>query len=177
VEVKNPIIEEGAMIDLRTCAFCLSLVNDDFLVKYSTRRYAHATCLRDRKGMNFILALPECPRKQALILLKKADEGERVAREEVEERDRRDQVQPVVEAICNVAMDDHETRSFLGLLNCEHRTRQQGFGRLVAAWIKQQAANCSLGRGYYDLRNEATVKMCREIVDKVDPNFLALPFI
>jgi hypothetical protein len=102
---------------------------------------------------------------------------ERVGREEVEECDRRVKVQPVVEQLCNVAMDDRETRTFLMLLACEHRTRQQGVGRLVAAWIKQQAANCSLGRGYYDLRNEATVKMCREIVDKIDPKFLALPLI
>ena len=74
-------------------------------------------------------------------------------------------------------MDADETRAFVDLMDCEHRTRQQGFGRLVVEWIKGNAAKMTGGAGGYDLRNEATVKLCHAIVEQVDSARLALPFL
>ncbi|MDB4725909.1 hypothetical protein OAF54_00640 [bacterium] len=45
----------------------------------------------------------------------------------------------------------------------EHRTIQQSVGRAVFELIHQWAEDDKLGN--YDLRNEAVVKACRQIVD------------
>ena len=42
--------------DLRTCRFCHQ--QDSGLIKYDVRHYAHTRCLRDAKGVEFLLALP-----------------------------------------------------------------------------------------------------------------------
>lgn len=57
-------------LDWRACAFCKGVLDERHLVKYSTRRYAHAKCLLEHKGMEFIKGLPQCPRDNALELLR-----------------------------------------------------------------------------------------------------------
>ena len=59
-------------------------------------------------------------------------------------------------------------------INSVHRTLQQkGMGtifELIQAYAK-------LGPGQFDLRNEATVQLCKRIVEKFDKYDMALPFI
>ncbi len=59
------------------------------------------------------------------------------------------------------------------LLKKQHRTHQQSLGRFIQASIKvfSQAHEDH----HYDLRNEATCKMCSEIIDQVEE--FTLPFI
>jgi hypothetical protein len=58
--------------DYRLCSFCRQGASG--LIKYSARRYAHAACLVECKGRDFIDTLPRCPREQALAELAKAEE-------------------------------------------------------------------------------------------------------
>jgi len=53
----------------------------------------------------------------------------------------------------------------------QHRTIQQGFMRLVIGFIKSESANS------YDLRNEATVVLCKELKKTIDEHNKGLPFI
>jgi hypothetical protein len=64
------------------------------------------------------------------------------------------------------------TKVFKEELQHEHRTLQQAFWRMVVELIHQTA---ELPDNYFDLRNEASVLMCREIVAKVkDKMYLPL---
>lgn len=51
------------------CAFCKKDDDVSRLIHYSTRRYAHAPCLVERKGREFLQTLPLCPRQQAERIL------------------------------------------------------------------------------------------------------------
>ncbi len=54
-----------------------------------------------------------------------------------------------------------------------HRTNQQSIGRCLKAIVK--VFSKAFDDHHYDLRNEATCKMCKEINNKVDEH--SLPFI
>jgi hypothetical protein len=56
-----------------------------------------------------------------------------------------------------------------------HRTLQQGAMTLIGQCI-QKWADCN-DKGDFDLRNEATVKLCKAITDKFDKYSFYLPFI
>jgi len=68
---------------------------------------------------------------------------------------------------------------FISIMECEHRTLQQQFTRLVFLWIQ----HCASIDYRYDDRNRATHETCRKLLDafrketgNIDPsNFL--PFI
>jgi hypothetical protein len=60
------------------------------------------------------------------------------------------------------------------LTKATHRTLQQKFMGVICRIIKEQAAK---GEGEYDARNEATVQLCRKIVEKVGADLDYLPFI
>jgi len=64
--------------------------------------------------------------------------------------------------------------SFAEAMGRQHRTLQQNFTRLCLEWIRQVGG---LQEGQYDLRNEASVKVCREIVEKTGDYGLTLPYI
>lgn len=66
------------------------------------------------------------------------------------------------------------TKIFCEALGRQHRTLQQNFTRVCLAWIKYLA---SLEEGEYDLRNEASVKTSRNILEKVGEYNLNLPLI
>jgi hypothetical protein len=53
-----------------------------------------------------------------------------------------------------------------------HRTMQQSFTRLCVAWLEHLAEQDSC-----DLRNEASVNLAREFVEKIPANKRVLPFI
>jgi hypothetical protein len=77
--------------------------------------------------------------------------------------------------ICRVGCRGDEIEKFLDAMETQHRTHQQSFMRLAVAFIKRNAVKD--GNGYYDLRNQATVEACHEIVEQVDSRFLAIPMI
>ena len=62
-------------------------------------------------------------------------------------------------AINNFSYED-QAEAFCEVLSNEHRTLQQNFWRMMIQVIKKYA---KMKEGWYDLRNEASVKMCREL--------------
>jgi len=61
---------------------------------------------------------------------------------------------------------------FAELMGREHRTLQQNFTKLCIAWFVHLS---KVKEGWYDLRNEASVKLGKEFVKKIEN--LYLPFI
>jgi hypothetical protein len=53
-----------------------------------------------------------------------------------------------------------------------HKTLQQNFMKMIVMWIKVNSTT-----NYMDLRNEATVNLCKAIVKNVDEADLYLPLI
>jgi hypothetical protein len=64
--------------------------------------------------------------------------------------------------------------AFAAAMGRQHRTLQQNFTRFCFAWIRHLA---KLEENQYDLRNEASVKACREIVQRTGESSSFLPFI
>jgi hypothetical protein len=56
----------GVWAKVRQCAYCKGTVFTMHLIKFSVRRYAHATCLLAVKGWPAIFALPEYPQDCAI---------------------------------------------------------------------------------------------------------------
>lgn len=85
------------------------------------------------------------------------EEYERNEREEKEAKDLAEHITRYV----NTFSDN--LPKFIEAMGHEHRTLQQNFTRLCFEWLKHLA---SLPENWYDLRNEASVKMARKIVEK-----------
>lgn len=62
--------------------------------------------------------------------------------------------------------DDECIKELAQIMCNEHPTLQQRIGNLFIEWIKIQAE-----RKYYDLRNECTVKMCKEFLEIIKRDF------
>ena len=75
----------------------------------------------------------------------------------------------VVYAINSFNFNDED---FCEQMHKEHRTLQQNFMRLIRRYIEDTAK-----LEYYDDRNEASVMLCRKIMDKLDGEDVTLPFI
>jgi hypothetical protein len=58
-----------------------------------------------------------------------------------------------------------EIEEFVKTMASEHRTLQQSFTGLCLAWLKALA---ELPEGRWDLRNEASVEIAKEIMAKVE---------
>ena len=54
----------------------------------------------------------------------------------------------------------------------QHRTLQQAFMHMAVSFIQEMAKADS-----WDLRNEASVKFAKEVVAKVSPDTMCMPFI
>ena len=77
------------------------------------------------------------------------------------------------DALNNMTFDKEVIKGFADGMTQQHRTLQQSSMRAIYELIGRWA---EMGRtGQYDLRNEATVKFCQEIVSKCEGN--NLPFI
>lgn len=63
---------------------------------------------------------------------------------------------------------------FIEAMSRQHRTLQQNFTRVCFEWIKHMAEK---QEGDYDGRNEASVKACKKILERVDEYDLSLPLI
>lgn len=81
---------------------------------------------------------------------------------------RKERVGETVQAISRgINIMDNDQISDIGIeLTTMHRTLQQNFMRVVIAFIKEQAKNDKLG--YYDLRNEETVKLCSKLWETLE---------
>ena len=92
----------------------------------------------------------------------------------------RDQGTQVAKDLCsvlnNMTYEEDVIESFIEQLSREHRTLQQGFGRMLVAAIVHFDKMHSAGT--YDLRNEATCQMCRALRERLEEGPLKyLPFI
>lgn len=72
-------------------------------------------------------------------------------------------------------VNDLNLKEFCEAMTCQHRTYQQSFTRLCVAWIQKLAEQGK--QGYFDMRNQASVELAQEIVEKVDGTKLILPFL
>lgn len=84
-----------------------------------------------------------------------------------------ERLQDHVRAVADVVnhLSPRSCRDFAALFTNEHRTLQQNLARLLVAWLEELAKP----EARYDLRNEASVKLAREFVEKVKER--GLPFI
>lgn len=67
-------------------------------------------------------------------------------------------VQTMTDFVNNFSMNPTE---FIEAMSREHRTLQQSFTRLVFMWIE----HCATDEYRHDLRNEATHRISKEVVD------------
>ena len=63
-----------------------------------------------------------------------------------------------------------DAETFAMEVRCDHRTSQQNTARVVFALIKQWASDYD--KRHYDLRNEDTVRTCKDIVEGMPDIFL-----
>jgi len=84
-----------------------------------------------------------------------------------EEKDQKtkENVEMVSRMVNNMSFDN---KGFAKLFSQEHRTLQQSFTRLCVAWLEELAKT---KEGWYDLRNEDSVKLAKEFVAKIDEQF------
>jgi hypothetical protein len=61
--------------------------------------------------------------------------------------------------------------AFIIGLQCQHRTLQQSYGRMMQDVIRAYA---KLDKNWYDGRNEAFVKFCQDAMQVVDRNYLPM---
>lgn len=85
--------------------------------------------------------------------------------------DRAKEAAKTVSRFVNSAYSD-DIKTFIDTMGRDHRTLQQNFTRLCAAWLEHQA---TVER--FDMRNEASVALGKEFVTNVSENIRVLPFI
>lgn len=72
------------------------------------------------------------------------------------------------------SFSDGRTREFVDEMSREHRTLQQNFTRLCAAWLHHLGQNIDT---LYDDRNAASVMLGRAFVEKIPSELRHLPTI
>ena len=71
-------------------------------------------------------------------------------------------------------MGPENVRAFVKEFQMEHRTPQQRMVRMFVEVLKSLAENGKRGPGWYDLRNEASVKFAMEIADHLENAYFPL---
>lgn len=99
------------------------------------------------------------------------DEYERAHAWAVREQQERQEITDAVEALSRIANRSLSPAIFVEAMSREHRTLQQSMTGLMLAWFKHLA-----NETHYDLRNEASVRMARKVMEVVDGT-TRLPFI
>ncbi len=66
-------------------------------------------------------------------------------------------------------------RGFFNGMDHQHRTRQQGVGRLIVAYLQHVKSVGDIGTSHFDLRNEGFVKFAQSIRAQLDDAYL--PFV
>lgn len=72
-------------------------------------------------------------------------------------------------------LSDSDNKPFAKEMTNKHRTLQQGAMRLFLSLCEEWAEQEKAGR--YDLRNEATVKLAKRILEVVDDSEVYIPYI
>ncbi len=104
------------------------------------------------------------------------EENERL----MKERSERDSMRRIVDSLFNEINSfsyEKHVKNFFDAITHQHRTLQQSFWRMMFEVIKRYA---ELDKdGWYDLRNEASIKMCVKLKEwfEKDDNFLGLPTV
>jgi hypothetical protein len=86
------------------------------------------------------------------------------------------EIQPLLEKLfshINSCRDSYSSKGFVRAFSREHRTLQQSFFRTFIIPLIQYYAG--LEDGYFDLRNEAIVLLCKELLPIINKS--AIPFI
>ena len=117
--------------------------------------------------------------QKEILDLYQAEENE-CAKDNLERRYRRltEQIRDanaIADMLGNYVNRYHDARPIIDALNLKHRTLQQGVFGLFMSWVKSLS---KLEDGWYDLRNEASVKMAKQIYDKCGGEYIdSLPLI
>ena len=89
------------------------------------------------------------------------------------DEDKKVKITNLLTELSNLCSSIRNTEEVSKLIKYQHRTHQQSLGRFIQAAVKTFSQLEE--EGYFDLRNEATCKMCSEVKDLVEDN--AIPFI
>ncbi len=84
-----------------------------------------------------------------------------------------EQIDKLLTELASLSQTPKDADAVAQLVRRLHRTNQQSLGKFLQASIK--VFSKAFDDHHYDLRNEATCKMCKEINEKVDEH--SLPFI
>lgn len=97
------------------------------------------------------------------------------------EKSKGKEIAEALSKLVNIMSNDEEEEAFINVVLTDHRTLQQKMARIflqcVVRWSKD------FDRGWYDLRNEQTVKICKKITellkeeDIVFDDKVSLPYI
>lgn len=82
-----------------------------------------------------------------------------------------EELESKTEDFLNVICNGEKEEKFVELMSRGHRTLQQNYTRFVMRWIKSQSES-----KYFDGRNEASVNLCKKIMDAVKDDY-SLPTI
>ena len=86
------------------------------------------------------------------------------------EREIKEMVKAMSDFVNNIALYQ-SSEEFARLMGCEHRTLQQNFTRLCVAWFEHLS---KVPDNRYDLRNEASIKLAKEFVEKLGKIYLPI---
>lgn len=87
-----------------------------------------------------------------------------------QEKESKDVVESISHYVNNMS---HKPEHFVEQMSYQHRTLQQSFTRICVAWLLHLAE--MERKGFYDLRNEGSVKLAKELKPTLE-KFL-LPFV
>jgi hypothetical protein len=91
---------------------------------------------------------------------------------------RREEQQQAIDTVESIAKFTNRmgfsTESFIVTMAREHRTLQQSFTGICLSWLWHLS---QLEENYYDLRNEASVKIAKELLKGKDKYVACLPHI
>lgn len=80
----------------------------------------------------------------------------------------------ILTSYVNTSLADRKISDFVGEMSREHRSLQQNFTGLCVAWLEHLSR---LEPEMYDDRNEASVKLGREFVERISREKRHLPTI
>lgn len=75
----------------------------------------------------------------------------------------------------NLGYEGEFIKGFLDGMDRQHRTRQQGVGRLIVAYLQHVKSAGDISTDYYDGRNAGFVKFAQSIRAQLDDAYL--PFV
>ena len=89
------------------------------------------------------------------------DEAYELQRERMQQQER-DDVRDAVRLLSRIANKGSSPKLFVEEMSREHRTLQQVMTGLMLSWFEHLA---ELPEGHYDLRNEASVKVAKKVME------------